>query len=421
MKNMATRKKLRRSLQWVFALVALASLLTLPKAAAAEPINGWFGEYYGNPYLSGSPVLLRNDEVIDFYWGLGTPATGLPADRFSVRWSRFAFLTGGTYRFFATSDDGVRVWLDGEIIIDQWHPAPGVTYVAERTLGTGVHYLRVEYYEEGGGAQMRFWWEGYTPVYYPDWKGEYYANQSLDGSPVLVRNDEIIDFDWDDAAPAESLPVDNFSVRWTQDIHFKTAMYRFYAKGDGYICVWVDGKLVLDGRLDGSIRDISADYTLSRGEHDIKVEYFAGGGDARVKVWWEFAPVYPDWKGEYWDNRYFRGEPVMIRNDDCPVFDWGTGSPAAELPADGFSVRWTRTEEFEAGKYNFYVRADDGFRVYVDGVQMLNQWHDSAGDDLFVASGTLSGEHTVVVEYYEHKGEAQMQFYWVRTGNSIND
>lgn len=418
---MKTRKMLRRSLQWIFALVALASVLAVPERAAAESTNGWFGEYYGNPYLSGSPALVRDDAVIDFFWGPGTPAAGLPTDGFSVRWSRLTYFTEGTYRFFATSDDGVRVWLSGEIIIDQWHPSPGDTYLVERTLDAGVHLLRVEYYEEGGGAQVRFWWEEQEPVYYPDWKGEYYANQSLDGAPALVRNDEAIDFDWDDGSPDESLPADNFSVRWKQEAYLEAGTYRFGAKGDGYVCVWADGELILDGRLDGSVRDITADCTLAQGEHDIKVEYFAGVGDARVKVWREFIPLYPDWKGEYWDNRYFGGEPVLVRNDDCPVFDWGDGAPAEELPADGFSVRWTRKEEFEAGRYNFCARADDGIRVYVDGVELLNEWHDSSGDDQYVASMTLSGEHTVVVEYYEHGGEARVQFYWVRAKDSITE
>lgn len=410
-------------LRWVLfqgmLLVFVLGLALIPAGRAeamVAPTGGWFGEYYGNGSLSGAPVLVQADGAIDFDWGTGAAAAGLPADGFSARWTRFRYFSGGTYRFLARCDDGVRVWLDGEAIIDQWHPSPGPTYEAERYLGAGLHVLRVEYYEETGGASVQFWWEKASTPSFPDWKGSYYANQSLDGSPVLERNDVAIDFDWDDGSPDPVVPADHFSVRWDRQVSFKAGVYRFHASADGWVCVWVDGQLVLDARLDGSIREVTADHTIVGGNRDVKVEFFEGSGDARVRVWWEMSPEYPDWKGSYWANRHFHGQPTLVRNDEVPVFDWGAGSPVAGLPADGFAVRWSHSEEFQAGVYYFHAQASDGIRVYVDGTLVLNEWHDSSGEEEYLAAVWLEGEHEVVVEYYEHRGDASVSFWWARAG-----
>jgi hypothetical protein len=81
--------------------------------------------------------------------------------------------------------------------------------------------LRVEYYESGGAANVRFWWEKLTS--YPDWRGEYWSNRDLRGSLALVCNDARIKFNWGRGAPAPGLPADNFSARWTRTTSFDAA------------------------------------------------------------------------------------------------------------------------------------------------------------------------------------------------------
>ena len=101
---------------------------------------------------------MRDDTAVNFDWGYGAPAPGLPVDYFSVRWTRTLELQGGSYQFFAESDDGVRVWVDGQLIIDQWHNATGSTYSTTISLSSGVHEVRVEYYEATQIAKVRVWW-----------------------------------------------------------------------------------------------------------------------------------------------------------------------------------------------------------------------------------------------------------------------
>jgi hypothetical protein len=111
-----------------------------------------------------------------------------------------------------------------------------------------------------------------------------------------------------------------------------------------------------------------------------------------------------------------QGDPVLVRNDVKINFNWGTRAPVVGIPADNFSARWSRTETFKSGVYRFYARADDGIRLYVDDVLVLDEWHDSAGSEVYKVKLALSGKHRLVVEYYENTGAALVTFQWERVG-----
>lgn len=124
-------------------------------------ITGWLGQYYDNMSLSGDPVLVRNDADITFDWSDSSPAPGVvPSERFSVRWTRTLNFPAGDYRFWADVDDGVRLWLDNNPIIDEWHPATGTRYSGDvYDLSAGLHALKVEYFQDTGPARAHVWWQ----------------------------------------------------------------------------------------------------------------------------------------------------------------------------------------------------------------------------------------------------------------------
>jgi hypothetical protein len=105
-----------------------------------------------------------------------------------------------------------------------------------------------------------------------------------------------------------------------------------------------------------------------------------------------------------------------VRNDRNIDFYWGSHAPTNGLPSDDFSARWSRKVTFDAGVYRFYAEADDGIRLYVDGDLALDEWHDRNGNEVFTVDLTLGGKHKLVVEYYEHIGEARARFWWQRVG-----
>jgi len=378
-------------------------------------ITDWRGEYYANRDLAGVPTLVRNDVSVEFNWGEGGPAAALPADSFSARWTRFLDFEGATYRFNVFVDDGVRLWVDDELIINAWYDSDPHTVTRLHPLVRGTHRIELEYYEHLGTALAQLWWEKVES--YPDWKGEYWSNRDLSDSPALVRNDQTIDFQWGPNAAAARLPADNFFVRWTRTAQFDAATYRFHVLVDDGARLWVDDLPVIDAWYDHEAHEVTADYALVWGVHRLRVEYYEHTGSAQAHVWWEkvLSPSYADWKGEYWSNRDFSGSPALVRNDKSIDFDWGAKAAAPGLPEDDFSVRWSRLLDFETGIYLFSARPDDGIRFYLGGELILDEWHDRRPENLFTADLALAGEHEIAVEYYEHIGLAQVRFWWTLT------
>jgi hypothetical protein len=123
-----------------------------------EPVtqyDHWKGSYFPVRDLSGLPRFQRDDQTIDFNWGAGSPRRDIPDDNFSVRWSRrMNFGRSGSYRFRTVSDDGVRLWVDGRLVIDAWRDGYS-TDEAFVELAAGPHDLRLDYYEHLGGALIQ--------------------------------------------------------------------------------------------------------------------------------------------------------------------------------------------------------------------------------------------------------------------------
>lgn len=140
--------------------VATPTLSATPTVA----ITDWMGEYFGNPDVAGEPVLVRNDPAINFNWGPGSPAPGIPPNDYSVRWSRAAFFEEGNYLFRANVEGGMRLWLDGRLLIDSWQ-SEGLRLLEAESgpIGRGEHDLRVDYFKRSGNGQIAVGWEPKAP------------------------------------------------------------------------------------------------------------------------------------------------------------------------------------------------------------------------------------------------------------------
>jgi hypothetical protein len=230
--------------------------------------------------LAGEPALVRQDATINFDWGGGPPAPGLPADGFSARWTRTDTLPAGIYRFSGQSDDGIRVWLDGVPIVDKW-VNQNDTFSTDRLLVSGAHQIRVEYFENGGGAVAKFGYQRISATGPIDtWTGEYFANRTLTGPPAATRQDDAVSFDWGGGSPDPAVPADGFSARWTRTAEWTAGTYRFAATGDDGIRVLLDGVTVVDGWSDHGPTTFTADIEVAAGEHTVVVEYYEAGGGA---------------------------------------------------------------------------------------------------------------------------------------------
>ena len=137
----------------------LTDVSVVPVPASA--LRGLKAEFFANRNLEGAPVLTRADEAVNFDWGMSAPAPGVPADDFSARWTgKLVPTVSGKYRFGAIADDGVRVFLDGKLIAEDWTEHAPTTVTGEVTLEAGKSYdLKMEYYESKLGAVAKLVWQ----------------------------------------------------------------------------------------------------------------------------------------------------------------------------------------------------------------------------------------------------------------------
>jgi hypothetical protein len=282
-------------------------------------------------------------ERIDFHWRSGSPHPAVGADGFSARWTRYIDIPAGTYRFTATSDDGMRVYVDGLLLMNQWYDHPSRTTVADVSLAPGHHLLVVEYYENRGWAVAKLSWEPITDTRHP-WRGEYFGNRRLAGRPVMVRDDAQIDFAWGYGSPSPGIPADGFSVRWKGTLRFEAGSYRFTTRSDDGVRLWVNGHLLIDHWHDQSLRSHSGTIYLT-GDSPLAMEYYENGGVAAVQLTWtrvddDPPPPPPD---------------TVVVDDGDAGFVKGGAARAWRTAAEGYGedLLWTWNNDRVRADYNW--------------------------------------------------------------------
>jgi hypothetical protein len=187
----------------------------------------------------------------------------------------------------------VRVWVDGQRIINGWRDGGLRLYKADKALNTGTHTVEVAYYERTGVAQVYVWWKKISEAEPPEppateaWYGEFFANESLFGTPVATTHQPWIGFEWGTDSPLPGVPADHFSARWTRRAHLETDHYRFCAMSDDGVRIWVNGELLVnEWHPNNAVAYCGVKYVRA-GVHDIKVEHYEHSGSALLYVWWE--------------------------------------------------------------------------------------------------------------------------------------
>ena len=259
------------------------------------PTADWTATYFANPNLQGAPVFVARVNSISFDWGDSSPVPGLvPADQFSARFEQTISLRGGLYRFRVQADDGVRVWIGGELVIDEWHLAAPPVYQVERQI-SGPTSIRIEYFEAGGQAKIRFSYQLLSE--FSDWQASYFDNINLNGGPTRIvaepRTNPSVNYDWSLSSPFPGLiPADNFSVRWVGTYFFEGGDYLFWARADDGVRLWIDDILVLDAWAANPGYVEQTFSQVGRGNHVIRIEYFERGGLARISAdWYRMSPL----------------------------------------------------------------------------------------------------------------------------------
>lgn len=413
---MIARPVLRVASCLVLALVLIA--LALPPLSASAATPTFRGEYYNSRNLTGAPVLVRDDAAINFDWGAGSPGSPVNADNFSVRWTAFVSFEAGTYRFSVHTDDGARLYIDDTLVLDRWAEQSATTHTVDRSLGTGYHSIRLEYFEAAGNAVAKLSWARVGDSSFPQWKGEYYNNANLSGSPVLVRNDADVNFNWGYGSPAGEVPADNFSARWTRTISIPSSgTYTFTATADDGIRVKVDGTTLIDRWLDQSATTYTGSIYLGAGSHNVVVEYYERGGASQVRVSWALGTSSGSTVTvtvDDLDSNFIRGGNLAsfrkvyygyrnhlfwTWNSTTAVYNWGKWIP--KLPGPGnyevqvyipgryFGTVSARYRIYHNGVYNDRVISQA--RYYDQWVSLGTYYFNGAGNE-YVYLGDATGE-----------------------------
>jgi hypothetical protein len=146
--------------------------------------TGLTGQYYDNPDFT-SLKLTRIDPAVDFDWAAGSPDPSLGVDTFSVRWTgQVEAPVSGTYTFYTVTDDGARLWVNNQLLIDKWIDQPATEWSGTMALTAGQKYdVKLEYYENGSDASAHLLWSAGALAKQPIPQDRLYPSSGPDGTP----------------------------------------------------------------------------------------------------------------------------------------------------------------------------------------------------------------------------------------------
>jgi hypothetical protein len=311
----------------------------LPRRAKIEQVeprlllagNGLAATYFNTADLTGTTVS-RTDATVNFNWANGSPNAAIAPDSFSARWTgQVQADKTQTYTFYTTSDDGVRLWVNGKQIINNWTDHGVTEDKGAIALVAGQKYdIKLEYYDKQYGATIKLAWSGAatakavipqsqlfsttavttpvppantgpTPVPPPTTSpgmtttpgllGTYYNNLDYTGNNV-ARYDANVSFDWGTSSPHTIIARDTWAARWTgQVVAAKSETYTFSITSDGGARLYIDGKLVINDWTEHAKQERSGQIALTAGRHDIKLEYYVVSGSAVMQLRWSSASI----------------------------------------------------------------------------------------------------------------------------------
>ncbi len=129
--------------------------------ADGVPVRGLRADYFAGPVAIGTPTVSRIDPMVRFHWTFTPPAPGVSGNWFAVRWTGAISVPAGAPRRLAVEgDDGYRLWIDGELVLDRAVPGSWGRHATTRRWSGGQHAIRLEFHEGMGNGRIRLQWEG---------------------------------------------------------------------------------------------------------------------------------------------------------------------------------------------------------------------------------------------------------------------
>ncbi len=140
---------------WFVVAIVVAMVAAGVFGFVRGPTGPWRIQYFGNKEFEGKPKI-QHTRKVEFDWERGSPTRGIEKDGWSALFDTCMAVTEQTEVVFRlTSDDGGRLYVDGEMIVDNWGAHPTRTRTGKTVLSPGVHHLRIEYFEATATANLK--------------------------------------------------------------------------------------------------------------------------------------------------------------------------------------------------------------------------------------------------------------------------
>jgi PKD repeat protein len=405
------RKRLAR--RWPAPVTAAAwagvELLEGRRLLSSGTGTGLLGTYYNEMNFT-EQALTRVDPVVDFSWGPGqTPDPAVQPEGFSVVWEgQVQAPADGEFTFHTVSDDGVQLFIDGQMVIDNFtFHAPTRDSSGPISLQDGqMYHVQMRYFQGPAGAAARLLWSSDTVAEQVIPTSQLYPAEppppTLPAAPANLS--AVADpfgrvrLNWADQSDNEA----GFSVE--RSLTGAAGSFAPVGQTGPSSATFLDAGVALDTR------------------YYYRVQAFNGvGGSDYTDVVDVTTPAdVPDpgtgtgLRGTYYNNQGLSG-PGVTRLDPAVDFDWGNGQPHPAISSDSFSAVWRgQVEPVVSGDYTFNVLVDDGARLWVDGQLIIDHWNPSAVRDLESAPVTLvAGQrHDIRLEYIEYLRTANVRLDW---------
>ncbi|HSX00546.1 MAG TPA: PA14 domain-containing protein, partial [Patescibacteria group bacterium] len=268
---------------------------------------GLVGQYWNNMTMTGTPLVTRIDQAIDFDWGIGSPSSGIiPNDSYSASWAGyFVAPAADTYYFGGSNDDNMNVTVNGQSAYTNAGCWPGSCFgTTAVTLTAGqVVPISVSYVENTGSAYAHLmvkhgtdsrvvpqaWLQtGIRPVQKTGLTGHYYTDDgthtfgATSNTLFMQRNDSFMNFDWANGSPVPNGPSDNFMVRWSGFVTAPTTgSYQFGTHADDGTKVTINNTLVESNWQDTPGETWGSSINLTAGQAvPVTVDYYEHTGGA---------------------------------------------------------------------------------------------------------------------------------------------
>ena len=257
--------------------------------------QGLTAQYFHNPDLSGLAV--ERTEAVDFYWRTGSPAPGVDGNSFSARWiGQVEALYSETYAFRTVADDGVRLWVDGQLLVDDWTSDGVTTHDGTIALAAGKKYdIRLEYYDDVGSAEVSLQWASNSQSLEAIPAAQLYASPSGlsaryldDQSNSSTQIVSVVDFNWGPDGPVARSSGDNFQATYTGFLKADySEQYTFVVDSAGLTRLWIDDELIIDNWTEHAATTDAGTVALESGKwYDVRLEFQDQQGDAEVSLGW---------------------------------------------------------------------------------------------------------------------------------------